>query len=158
MSEDSTDRTPSQRLAALGLELPPVAAPVAAYVPAIRAGDQVLTSGQLPSVSGQLVATGLVGAQVGADDAVSAARIAALNALAAAASVAGGLDQITRVLKVVVFVASDGLFTGQPQVANGASQLFLDVFGDAGRHVRSAVGVAVLPLNAPVEVELVVQV
>lgn len=148
----------SQRLAELGLELPPVAAPVAAYVPAVRSGDQVLTSGQLPSVRGELVATGLVGVQVTPEQATDAARTAALNALAAAASLAGGVDAIKQVVKVVVFVASDPGFTGQPAVANGASQLFLDVFGDAGRHVRSAVGVAVLPLNVPVEVELTVAV
>lgn len=150
--------TASQRLAELGLELPPVATPLAAYVPAVRSGDQVLTSGQLPSVRGELVATGLVGVQVTPEQATDAARTAALNALAAAASLAGGVDAIKQVVKVVVFVASDPGFTGQPAVANGASQLFLDVFGDAGRHVRSAVGVAVLPLNAPVEVELTVAV
>ena len=149
--------TPSERLAALGLDLPPVAAPVAAYVPATRSGHQVLTSGQLPMVAGQLVATGKVGADVTAEQATDAARTAALNALAAVASLTGGLDGIARIVKATVFVASTPDFTAQPQVANGASQLFVDVFGEAGQHVRSAVGVPVLPLDAPVEVELVVE-
>lgn len=149
--------TASERLTALGLELPPVAAPVAAYVPATRSGSQVLTSGQLPTVAGRLVATGKVGAEVSPEQATEAARTAALNALAAAASQAGGLDGIARIVKATVFVASTSDFTGQPQVANGASQLFVDVFGEAGQHVRSAVGVPVLPLDSPVEVELVVE-
>lgn len=149
--------TPSQRLADLGLELPPVATPVAAYVPATYSSGNVITSGQLPSVKGVLVATGKVGADVTIAQATDAARTAALNALAAAASVAGGLDKIGRVVKATVFVASAPDFTAQPQVANGASQLFVDVFGDAGQHARSAVGVSVLPLDAPVEVELVVE-
>lgn len=149
--------SPSARLAALGLDLPPVAAPVAAYVPATASGGWVLTSGQLPTVTGQLVATGKVGADLTTEQAVDAARVAALNALAAAASVAGGLDKIARIVKVTVFVASTPEFTAQPQVANGASQLFVDVFGEAGQHVRSAVGVLVLPLDAPVEVELTVE-
>ena len=150
--------TPTERLAALGLELPPVAAPVAAYVPATRAGDQILTSGQLPFVDGALSVTGKVGAEVSAEEAASAARIAALNAVAAAADVAGGVDLIRRVVKVVVFVASDPAFSGQPAVANGASLLLGEIFGEAGVHVRSAIGVAVLPLDSPVEVELVVEV
>lgn len=149
--------TPSERLAALGLELPPVAAPVAAYVPATASGNLVMTSGQLPTVEGTLVATGKVGADLTVEQATDAARIAALNALAAAASVAGGLDGIARIVKATVFVASTPDFTAQPQVANGASQLFVEVFGDAGQHVRSAVGVSVLPLDAPVEVELTVE-
>ncbi len=149
--------TPSERLAALGLELPPVAAPVAAYVPATASGSLVMTSGQLPSVAGNLVATGKVGAEVTPEQATDAARTAGLNALAAAASVAGGLDRIARIVKATVFVASAPDFTGQPQVANGASQLFVEVFGEAGQHVRSAVGVSVLPLDAPVEVELTVE-
>ena len=149
--------TPSERLAALGLQLPPVAAPIAAYVPATRSGAQVITSGQLPLVDGRLVAAGKVGAEVAPEQAADAARTAALNALAAASSLAGGLDGVARVLKVTVFVASVPGFTAQPQVANGASQLFVDVFGEAGQHARSAVGVAVLPLDAPVEVELVVE-
>ena len=149
--------TPRERLAALGLDLPPVAAPVAAYVPATASGPWVMTSGQLPSVEGKLVATGKVGADLTQEQAADAARTAALNALAAAASVTGGLDGIGRIVKVTVFVASTPDFTGQPQVANGASQLFVEVFGDAGQHARSAVGVPVLPLDAPVEVELTVE-
>ena len=148
----------SERLAELGIGLPAVAAPVAAYVPATRAGDQILTSGQLPFVDGALSVTGKVGAEVSAEEAASAARVAALNAVAAAADVAGGVDLIRRVVKVVVFVASDPAFSGQPAVANGASLLLGEIFGEAGVHVRSAVGVAVLPLDSPVEVELVVEV
>lgn len=149
--------TASARLVELGLTLPEVAAPVAAYVPAASVGTQVWTSGQLPFVAGELRVQGLVGADVSAEDAQGLAEIACLNALAAAAEQAGGLDAITRVLKLVVYVASAPGFTGQPQVANGASELLGRVFGDAGAHVRSAVGVAVLPLNAPVELELVVE-
>ena len=149
---------PAARLDELGLVLPRVVAPLAAYVPAARVGDQVWTSGQLPMVDGVLLATGKVGAEVGLDAAVAAARACALNALAAAASVAGGVDAIRGIVKVVVYVASDPTFTAQPAVANGASQLFLDVFGEAGRHARSAVGVRVLPLDAPVELELTVAV
>ena len=150
--------SPTQRLSELGLSLPPVAVPVASYVPALRIGDQVWTSGQLPSVNGTPVVTGKVGAEVTPEQAHEAARVAILNALAAAAQAAGGLDAITRILKVTVFVASSPDFTGQPTVANGASDLLGEVFGEAGAHVRSAVGVAVLPLDVPVEIELVVQV
>ena len=151
---------PTARLAALGLELPPVAAPVAAYVPAVRLGDTVWTSGQLPFVQGRLLATGKVGdgirSEIDADGAYHLARVAALNALAAVADQVGGLDEIARVVKVVVFVASTPDFTGQPAVANGASELFGQVFGSP--HARSAVGVTVLPLDSPVEVEVVAQV
>ena len=150
--------SPAERLAELGLTLPAVAAPLAAYVPAVRAGDLVFTSGQLPSVEGRLTATGKVGAEVSPDTAAECARLAALNALAAVAAEVGGLGGIARVVKVVVFVASDPGFTGQAQVANGASELIGSVLGDAGRHARSAVGTAVLPLDSPVEVELVVEV
>ncbi len=155
--------TPSQRLAALGLTLPAVPPPAGAYVPARRHGELVWTAGQLPLVDGVLAETGPVGAvadggSVPAERATDLARICALNALAAAAAVAGGLDAVTGVVKVVGFVASVPTFTGQPAVVNGASDLFVAVFGDAGRHARSAVGVSVLPLNAPVEVELVVTV
>lgn len=143
------------RLAALGLKLPAVAKPVAAYVPAVVTGNLVFTSGQLPFVDGALPATGKVGAEVSADDAVGYARICALNGMAAAASAIGSLDRVTRVVKVVGFVASDPAFTGQPGVINGASELLGEVFGDAGQHARSAVGIAVLPLDAPVEVEFV---
>lgn len=148
----------STRLAELGLELPAVAAPVAAYVPAVRVGDLVHSSGQLPSVAGQLVATGKVGAEVSAEIGADCARTAVLNALAAVSEEAGGIDEIERIVRVVIFVASAPGFTGQPQVGNGASTVLGDIFGEAGRHARSAVGVAVLPLDAPVEVELVVQV
>lgn len=149
--------TPSERLAELGIELPQVAAPVAAYVPAAKVGNQVWTSGQLPFIDGNLPATGKVGAEVSADDAYNYARAAVLNALAAVDSVVG-LDNVTRVVKIVGYVASAPDFTGQPGVVNGASELIGDIFGDAGAHVRSAVGVAVLPLDAPVEVELIVEV
>lgn len=148
----------SARLAELGLQLPPVAAPVAAYVPALRAGGLVYSSGQLPSVAGQLVATGKVGAEVSAEKAADCARTAVLNALAAVSEQAGGIDEIERIVRVVIYVASAPDFTGQPQVGNGASAVLGDIFGEAGRHARSAVGVAVLPLDAPVEIELVVQV
>ncbi len=150
--------TASARLAELGITLPDVPAPVAAYVPAVRVGDLVHTSGQLPFVDGRLAGIGKVGAEVDADAAAGLARIAALNGVAAAAAAAGGLDAIEQVVKLVVFVASDPEFTGQPAVANGASLLIGDIFGEAGRHARSAVGVAVLPLNSPVEVELIVRV
>jgi enamine deaminase RidA (YjgF/YER057c/UK114 family) len=149
--------SPSSRLAELGLTLPPVAAPLAAYVPARRSGAFVYTSGQLPFVDGKLPATGLVGAEVSAEQAHELARIAGLNALAAVNSVVP-LEQVVRVVKAVGFVASAAGFYGQPGVMNGASELFGAVFGDAGAHARSAVGVAVLPLNAPVEVELIVEV
>jgi enamine deaminase RidA (YjgF/YER057c/UK114 family) len=150
--------SPEQRLAALGLTLPVVTPPLAAYVPAVRSGNLVFTAGQVPMVEGQLLATGKVGAQVGAHEAAALARTCALNALAAAVSVAGRLDAIKRIVKVTAFVASAPDFTGQPQVANGASELLLEVFGEAGRHARSAVGMAVLPLDAPVEVELIAEV
>ena len=150
--------TPAQRLAELGLTLPPVVAPVAAYVPAVRTGGFVYTSGQLPMVDGKLSAVGKVGAEVSGTDAAELARTCALNALAAAASAAGGLDAIARIVKVTGFVASAPGFSGQPQVVNGASELLLEVFGEDGRHARSAVGVAELPLNAPVEVELIAQI
>jgi enamine deaminase RidA (YjgF/YER057c/UK114 family) len=146
------------RLAELGLTLPGVAAPLAAYVPAARSGDLVWTSGQLPFVDGALVATGKVGAEVEPEAATDLARICALNALAAIKAEIGDLDAIVRIVKVVGFVASAPSFTGQPAVVNGASNLLGEVFGDAGKHARSAVGVSVLPLDAPVEVELVVQV
>ena len=152
------DGIPSQRLLELGIDLPPVAAPVAAYIPALVSAGQVFTAGQLPFVDGVLPATGKVGAEVTADRAAELARIAALNGVAAAASVAGGIDRIERVVKVTVFVASDPSFTGQPAVATGASQLLQSIFGARGLHVRSAVGVSVLPLDSPVEVELVVEV
>jgi enamine deaminase RidA (YjgF/YER057c/UK114 family) len=149
---------PSRRLADLGLSLPAVAAPVAAYVPAVRFEDVVYTAGQLPLVDNTLRAVGKVGVDVSADEAVDCARIAALNGLAAVVDLTGDLDVIMRIIKVGVYVASATGFTDQPLVANGASRLLGDIFGDAGRHARSAVGVAVLPLDAPVEVELLVSV
>jgi len=148
----------AERLAALGLTLPPVAAPQAAYVPAVRTGNYVYVSGQLPLVDGKLQASGKVGDSVSAADAAGLARICALNAIAAAASMAGGVDAITRIVKVTGFVASVPSFTGQPQVINGASELLIEIFGEAGRHARSAVGLAVLPLDSPVEVELIAEV
>jgi enamine deaminase RidA (YjgF/YER057c/UK114 family) len=153
-----SEGTVEQRLADLGLTLPEVAAPLASYVPAVRSGAHVFTAGQLPLSSGELVATGKVGGEVSAEEAQAAARQCALNALAAVKSVVGSLDAVRQVVKVTVFVASTPDFTGQPVVANGASELLGDVFGDAGRHARSAVGVPVLPIDAPVEVELVVEV
>ena len=149
---------PEARLAALGLALPPVAVPLAAYVPAVRSGQWVYTAGQLPLADGQLLMTGRVGAQVSVEEAAALARTCALNALAAVASVTGGLSAVSRIVKIVGFVASDPSFTGQPLVVNGASELMLEVFGDAGRHARSAVGVAALPLDAPVEIELIAEV
>ena len=145
------------RLKELGIELPGVAAPVAAYVPAVRTGSLVYTSGQLPFVAGTLPATGKVGGDIGPDEAKAYARTCALNALAAVDALVG-LDSITRIVKVVGFVASAPGFSGQPAVVNGASELFGEVFGDAGAHARSAVGVSELPLDAPVEVELIVEV
>ncbi len=150
--------SPEARLAALGLTLPEAAAPLAAYVPAVRTGRYVYTAGQLPMADGKLLRTGQVGAQVSPAEAAALARTCALNALAAVASVTGGLSAVTRIVKVTGFVASDPSFTGQAQVVNGASELLLEVFGEAGRHARSAVGMAVLPLGAPVEIELIAEV
>lgn len=147
----------SARLDELGITLPTVAAPVAAYVPAVRTGSLVYTSGQLPFVEGQLAAIGKVGAEVSPEEAKRHARTCALNALAAVHALTG-LDSIVRVVKLVGFVASAEGFTGQPAVVNGASELLGDIFGTAGAHARSAVGVAELPLGAPVEVELIVEV
>lgn len=145
------------RLAELGISIPPVTKPVAAYVPAVISGNLVFTAGQLPFVDGALPATGKVGAEVSPEEAAGYARTAVLNALAAAQSVIGSLDRVTRVVKVVVFVASPPEFSGQPAVANGASTVLGEIFGEAGAHARSAVGVAVLPLDAPVEVELILE-
>jgi enamine deaminase RidA (YjgF/YER057c/UK114 family) len=145
------------RLAELGLVLPAVAAPLAAYVPAVRNGSLVWTSGQLPLVNGLLAVTGKVGSDLQPDQASELAKVCALNALAAIDDLVG-LEAVLRVVKVVGYVASSPDFTGQPAVVNGASEFLGELFGDAGRHARSAVGVAVLPLNAPVEVELVVEV
>jgi enamine deaminase RidA (YjgF/YER057c/UK114 family) len=147
------------RLKELGLSVPEVAKPVAAYVPALLDGRRVYTSGQLPMVSGQLAAIGKVGhgdGLVAPEKAAELAQLCALNAIAAVKSVVGDLDKVAQVVKVVGFVASDPSFTGQPGVVNGASELLGKAFGDAGVHARSAVGVAVLPLDAPVEVEIIV--
>ena len=146
-----------RRLAELGLTLPTVAAPLAAYVPAVRVGDEVWTSGQLPVVEGRLPATGKVGEAVGREQAAELARLCALNAIAAIRSVVDDLDTV-RIVKVTGFVASGHAFTEQPAVVNGASDVLAEIFGEAGRHARSAVGVAVLPLDAPVEVEITVRV
>ncbi len=148
------------RLAELGITLPDVAAPVASYVPAVRTGNYVHTSGQLPFVDGALPEAGKVGVGEGLvspEDANGYARQCALNALAAVKALVGSLDEVARVVKVVGFVASDPSFTGQPGVINGASNVLGEIFGDAGVHARSAVGVAVLPLDSPVEVEIVVE-
>ena len=150
--------TPEERLAELGLAVPEVAKPVAAYVPAIRTGNYIYTSGQLPMSDGQLMTTGKVGGEVAAEDATACAQQCALNAMAAVKSVVGDLSRVVQVVKLVAFVSSTTDFTGQPGVANGASELVGKVFGDAGQHARSAVGVPVLPLDAPVEVEMIVEV
>ncbi|WP_343043673.1 RidA family protein [Rathayibacter agropyri] len=146
----------AERLAELGVELPAVAVPAGAYVPAVVNGSLVYTAGQIPFVDGALPLVGKVGAEVTAEAAKDLARVCALNALAAVAEVIGSLDRVTRIVKLTGFVASASGFTGQPGVINGASELLADVFGEAGRHARSAVGVAELPLGAPVEVELIV--
>ena len=150
--------TPEERLQALGLALPAVATPVAAYIPAVRSGHHVFTSGQLPMRDGQLMLTGKVGGEVTQEEAVECAQQCALNALAAIRAEVGDLSAVKRIVKGVVFVASTPDFTAQPLVANGVSELLGEVFGEAGRHARSAVGVSVLPLDSPVEVELVVEV
>lgn len=149
---------PEERLAELGLSIPEAVKPLAAYVPAVRTGNYIYTSGQLPMREGSLIRTGKVGGEVTPEQAVECAQQCALNGLAAVKSLVGELSSVVRVVKVVAFVASTPDFTGQPGVANGASELMGEVFGEAGQHARSAVGVAVLPLDAPVEVELVVEV
>lgn len=150
--------SPEERVAELGLSIPEVPKPVAAYVPAVRSGNYVYTSGQLPMRDGALIATGKVGAEVSAELATECAQQCALNAIAAVKSIVGDLSNVVRVVKLVAFVASTPDFTGQPAVANGASHLVGNVFGDAGQHARSAVGVPVLPLDAPVEVEMIVEI
>jgi len=147
----------SQRLTELGLRLPAVVTPVGAYVPAVRTGPLVFTAGQLPVVAGEMAATGKLGAGIDTERGAQLARLCALNALAAVDALVG-LDTVVRVVKVVGFVASAPGFTAQPQVVNGASELLGELFGAAGSHARSAVGVTELPLGAPVEVELVVEV
>ena len=148
---------PLDRLAELGLTLPAVAPPAGAYIPAVQTGNHVYVSGQVPIADGKVIATGKVGAEVSPEDAKQLAQRCALNGLAAVHALVG-LDRVVRVVKVVGFVASAPGFTGQPAVINGASELFAAVFGEAGRHARSAVGVAELPLGVPVEVELIVEV
>jgi enamine deaminase RidA (YjgF/YER057c/UK114 family) len=150
--------TPEERLAELGMTVPRVPPPVAAYIPAVRSGNHVYTSGQLPMRDGQLMLTGKVGGDVTQEEAVECARQCALNAVAAVRAEVGELSAVKRVVKVVAYVASTPGFTGQPLVANGVSELLGEIFGEAGRHARAAVGVAVLPLDAPVEVELIVEV
>ncbi len=150
--------TPEERLAELGLAVPEVAAPVAVYVPGVRTGNHIYTSGQLPWRDGELVATGKVGDTVSVEDATTCAQACALNGIAVLKSMVGDLSRVVRVVKLVVFVASTPDFTGQPGVANGASELIGNAFADAGQHARSAVGVAALPLDAPVEVEMLVEV
>ena len=149
---------PEDRLAALGLSVPDVAKPVATYVPALRNGNYIFTSGQLPMRSGELMYTGKVGGEISPEEGVECAQQCALNAIAAVQAEIGALDLVKRIVKVVAFVASTPDFTGQPGIANGASHLFGEAFGDAGVHARSAVGVSVLPLDAPVEVEIIVEV
>jgi enamine deaminase RidA (YjgF/YER057c/UK114 family) len=150
--------TPEERLQELGIELPDVVPPVATYVPTARTGSLVYTAGQIPLVKGELGVTGKVGAEVSADEAAKQARICALNAIAALKAEVGELSRVARIVKVVGFVASAPDFYGQPKVVNGASDLLAEVFGDAGKHARSAVGVAVLPRDVPVEVELIAEV
>ena len=146
------------RLGLIGLKLPDVPKPVAAYIPAKQSGNLVFTAGQLPMVNGELVSKGLLGQDVEIDEANKAARICTLNALAAIKGVIGDLDRIKQIVRVVGYVASVPTFTQQPAVVNGASELLLEIFGEAGKHARSAVGMAVLPLNASVEIELTVEV
>ena len=150
--------TNAEKLQSLGLTLPPVATPVGSYVPALRCGNQVVTSGQLPTREGKLLFTGKVPTDVTTENAQEAARVAVLNGLAAIAGVAGGIDAIEQIIRLCVYVNSAPGFTEQPQVANGASDLLAEVFGDRGRHARSAVGVAGLPLNACVELEILAEV
>ena len=146
------------RLGELGLVLPDAPKPVAAYIPAKQSGKLVFTAGQLPMVNGELISKGFLGQEVAIEDAIKAARVCTLNALAAIKGVIGDLDQINQIVRVVGYVASIPTFTQQPAVVNGASELLLEIFGDAGKHARSAVGMAVLPLNASVEIELTVEV
>ena len=147
-----------ERLIELGIEIPAAPKPVAAYIPAKKSGNLVFTAGQLPMVNGELILKGLLGQDVEIEDANKAARICALNALAAIKAVIGDLDQVKQVVRVVGYVASIPTFTQQPAVVNGASELLVEIFGEAGKHARSAVGMAVLPLNASVEIELTVEV
>jgi len=158
IAAEAPARKAEERLRHLGISLPEVPKPVAAYVPAVTTGNHVYTSGQLPLVAGKLLCPGKVGVEVTAEEAAEAARICALNALAAVRAELGSLDRVARVVKVTGYVASSEGFFDQPRVINGASNLLLEVFGEAGRHARSAVGVKALPLNAPVELEILVEI
>lgn len=149
--------TPSEKLQSLGLTLPQMPAPIGSYIPGIRTGKLILTSGQLPFVDGKLTATGKVGRDLTLEQANAAARQAGLNALSIAAQTAGGIDRVARIVRLAVFVNSAPGFFDQPKVANGASDLMVEIFGEAGRHVRAAVGASELPMNAAVEVELVAE-
>jgi enamine deaminase RidA (YjgF/YER057c/UK114 family) len=151
-------RTHTDRLAEIGLTLPPAPAPVASYIPAVRTGSLVFVSGQIPFHDGRLIAEGTVPSRVPVETAIECARRCALNAVAVAAQAAGGLDRIARIVRVGCFVASDPGFTDQPRVANGASDLLIQIFGESGRHARAAVGSIALPRNAPVEVELIAEI
>ncbi|MHC4442091.1 MAG: RidA family protein [Planctomycetota bacterium] len=150
--------THEDRLKTLGIELPPAPAPVGSYVPVVQVGDLLFTSAQIPTCEGKLIATGKVGSTLSIDQAGEAAKVAALNALSHIASVAGGLDNVVRVIRVAVYVNSASGFTDQPKVANAASDLLVEIFGDAGRHVRSAVGANELPLDSPVLIEVIAQI
>ena len=150
--------TPQQRLQELGIELPPAPAPVGSYVPYVVTGDLVFTSGQLPMRDGELVAAGKVGQALTIEQGAEAAEVAVLNAVAQVAAAAGGLENIERIVRVRVFVNSADGLTDQPKVANGASDLLIAIFGDAGRHARAAVGVNELPLDAPVEIEMIARI
>lgn len=150
--------TPEQRLADLGIVIPAPAKPVASYIPTVRTGNHVYVSGQVGMADGSPVVTGRLGAEVGLEDGVAAARACAVNVIAALKAELGELSRVARVVKLTGFVASAPEFTDQPKVVNGASDLFVEVFGDQGRHARSAIGVAALPLNVPVEVEAIVEV
>lgn len=145
------------RLRELGIEIPPVPTPAAMYVPAVQTGNLVYTSGQIPTRGGTLIARGQVGMEVSVDTATEACRVACLNALAAVQSLAGSLERVERVVRVTGYVSSAGGFTDQPTVVNGASNLLVELFGERGQHARSAIGVAELPLDAPVEIELIVE-
>jgi enamine deaminase RidA (YjgF/YER057c/UK114 family) len=147
-----------EKLAKLGIKLPEISAPVAAYIPAKRAGNLIFTAGQLPMVNGELYATGIIKEESDIDKAKGATRVCTLNALAAIKGVIGNLDEIKNIVRVVGYVASSSDFTKQPAIVNGASELLLEIFGENGKHARSAVGVAVLPLNASVEIELTVEI
>ena len=147
-----------EKILELGLELPKISTPIASYIPAKKVGNLVFTSGQLPMVNGELTNTGFLGKEVSIEDANRAAQVCTLNALAAVKGVIGDLDQIKSIIRVVGYVASTPEFTKQPAVVNGASDLLLQIFGDEGKHARSAIGVSALPLNAPVEIELTVEI